>query len=362
MTNDKKIRILFISRAYPPVVGGIENQNFELGSWLSKIAQVKIIANKRGKFFLPFFIPYSIIRALFLLPKYDGILLGDGVMSLVGWKLKFLTKKPVICVVHGLDITYKNWLFQTFWVGLFLKKMDRLIAVGNETIRAGVKRGIPEEKFAFIPNGVDIEKCRGNFGRDDLQKILKDNLGNKKVILTSGRLIKRKGVAWFIREVMPKLPVNFIYVIAGAGSDWDNISKAIAEKGLADRIEMLGYVSDETRNVLFNTCDVFVQPNIKIPGDMEGFGISVIEAGACGLPVLASRLEGLQDAIKDGQNGYLLPSGDCNVWAEKVEEILRDDEERKAFGQKVGNFVKENYSWGKISENYLDEINKLIVS
>jgi len=343
-------------------VGGIENQNFELGSWLSKIAQVKIIANKRGKLFLPFFIPYSIIRALFLLPKYDAILLGDGVLSFVGWKLKFLTKKPVICVVHGLDITYRNWLFQTFWVGLFLKKMDKLIAVGNETIRAGVKRGIPEEKFIFIPNGVDTKKIRGDFGRDDLQRILKDNLGEKKVILTSGRLVRRKGVAWFVREVLPKFPVNFIYVIVGDGPDRENIISAITEANVSTRVEMLGYVSDDMRNILFNTCDLFVQPNIKVSGDMEGFGISVIEAGACGLPVLASNLEGLQDAVKDLENGLLLPSENADVWAEKVKEILQDDAYRKDFGKKAEKYVEDNYSWEKISKKYLEEMQKIITN
>ena len=354
------MKTLFISRAYPPVVGGIENQNFELGNWLSEIAEVKIIANKRGKLFLPIFIPYSIIKALILLPSYDAILLGDGVLSFAGWKISFLTKKPIICVVHGLDITFKNWFFQKFWVGIFLKKMDKLIAVGNETIRAGVERGIPEEKFVFIPNGVDAKKFQGDFGRDDLQKVLKDNLGEKKVILTSGRLVKRKGVAWFVRNVMPKLPENFIYVIAGAGPDWDDISKAVAEKSLNDRVEMLGYVTDNVRDTLFNTCDVFVQPNVKVEGDMEGFGISVIEAGSCGLPVIASRLEGLQDAIKDGENGFLVDSEDADGFAMKIKELLHDEEQRKIFGEKVQNFVENNYGWDKISQRYLEEVMKLI--
>lgn len=359
MTNDKKIKILFISRAYPPVVGGIENQNFELGAWLSKIAEVKIIANRYGKLFLPIFLPYSIIRALFLLPRYDAILLGDGVLSVVGWKLKFFTKKPVFCVVHGLDITYRNWLFQTFWVGLFLKKMDKLIAVGKETIKAGTERGISEDKFVFIPNGVDRKKCCGDYNREDLQNILKENIGDKKIILTSGRLVKRKGVAWFICNVLSKLPENFHYVIAGDGPDRENISKAIAEKNLSNRVDILGYVTDKTRNTLFNTADIFVQPNIKVEGDMEGFGISVIEAGACGRVVLASNIEGLKDAIKDGENGFLVPYGDAEFWAEKIKEVLSDDNFRKEFGEKAQKFVEENYSWEKISQKYLDEIMKL---
>ncbi len=355
------MKILFISRAYPPIVGGIENQNFELGNWLSEIAEVKIIANKRGKLFLPIFLPYSFLRALFLIPQCDVVLLGDGVLAVLGWKLKFFTKKPIISVVHGLDITYKNWIFQKLWVGIFLKKMDKLIAVGKETIKAGMTRGIEEEKFIFIPNGVDKKKVGGDFSRADLQNVLKENIGDKKIILTSGRLAKRKGVAWFVRNVMPKLPENFHYIIAGDGSDRENIISVIAEKNLSTRIDMLGMVTDKTRNILFNTADLFVQPNIRVAGDMEGFGISVIEAGACGRVVLASELEGLKDAIKDGENGFLLPSEDVDAWAEKIKEVLSNDDFRKDFGAKAKKFVEDNYTWEKIAKIYLNEISKLII-
>src|SRR4030066_657705 len=152
------MKILFISRAYPPTVGGIENQNYELSEWLPKIAEVKTLANARGKLFLPLFIPYAFTKALFLFRRYDAVLLGDGVLGIIGWKLKLFYKKPVILIVHGLDLTYRNFLYQKLWIGFFLKKMDRLIAVGNETIRAGMERTIPKDKFVFIPNGIDIEK------------------------------------------------------------------------------------------------------------------------------------------------------------------------------------------------------------
>ena len=111
------MKILFISRAYPPIVGGIENQNYELGKWLGKITDVKIIANKKGKKFLPFFLPYAIVKSLIIARKYDAILLGDGVLGIVAYKLKFFyAKKPIICVIHGLDLTFKSAIYQKLWV------------------------------------------------------------------------------------------------------------------------------------------------------------------------------------------------------------------------------------------------------
>jgi len=353
------MKILFISRAYPPTVGGIETQNFELNRWLSKLADVTLIANKRGKDFLPVFLPYAFLKTLFIFPKYDVLLLGDGVLGIVGYLVKIFYRKPVVCVIHALDLTYKMKIYQKFWVGLFIKKSDKIITVGKEAIRIGTSKGMPEKKFFFIPNGVDTEKYVGNYSKTDLQKIIKTETEGKFFILTSGRLAKRKGVAWFIENVMPKLDENICYVVAGDGADKKNIERAVAKTNLQKRVILLGYVTDEARNILFNTCDLFVQPNIKIEGDAEGFGISVIEAASCMIPVIASCLEGLQDAIKDGQNGFLVESGNAEAWTAKINEVLADDKFREEFGAKARQYVIDNYSWEKISKKYLEEIKKI---
>ena len=366
------MKILFISRAYPPVKGGIENQNYELGKWLFEIAEVKIIANKRGRKFLPLFAPYALAKALFLLPKYDIVLLGDGTLALLGWVIKLFSKKPVATVLHGLDINWNSsslgvWyekaligLYQNFWTKVFLPKFDKYFAVGNETIRVGVAHGLDEKKFVFIPNGVDTEKYFAPHSREELVKILGIDLANKKVILTSGRLARRKGVAWFIRNVLPKLDRNVIYVVAGDGPDKQNISDAINETNQTDRVIALGKVTDEVRDILFNTCDIFVQPNIKIAGDMEGFGISVIEAASCQIPVIASDLEGLKDAIKDGQNGFLVEPENVEAWVSKIKEVLADDELQKTFGEKARQYIRDNYTWERVAKLYLTEMERKV--
>lgn len=365
----EKTKILFISRAYPPVKGGIENQNYELGKWLGKITKVKIIANKRGRKFLPFFAPYALAKTLFSLPKYDAILLGDGVLAFIAWFIKLISNKPVVCVVHGLDINYnsaslKVWyeklliaIYQKLWVDIFLKKIDHFIAVGNETIRVGIAHGLQKNKFTFIPNGVDTEAhLLPNATRVDLANAIGESVDGKKVLLTSGRLAKRKGAAWFIANVLPKLSKEFIYVVAGDGPDRQNILDAIAHSKEHERVFALGKVTDEIRNILFNSCDLFVQPNIKIHGDMEGFGISVIEAGACRLPVLASNMEGLKDAIKEGKNGFLVQPENPETYTTKINQLFENGSPRKIYGEQVRNFVVENYQWKHIAQIYLNEI------
>ncbi|MFC1644581.1 glycosyltransferase family 4 protein [Patescibacteria group bacterium] len=360
MDNDKKMKILFISRAYPPVIGGIENQNYELSQWLPKYAEVKTIINTRGKKFLPVFFPYATVKAIADARDCDAILLGDGVLASIGWLLKIITKKPVISVVHGLDLTYDLALYQKLWVNFFIPRMDKLIAVGNTTIEEGVKRNIPEEKFVFIPNGVDPESLIGNYSRKDLEKITKLDLQGRKIILTLGRLAKRKGVAWFVENVVPKLDANVMYLIAGDGVDKDNIKKAIVENKLEKRVKLFTNISNGEKKVLYNTADLFVQPNIKIEGDMEGFGLVVLEAASCERVVLVSQLEGLKDAIIPGKNGFLAESGNAEQYLKKINALLSEDELRLNFGKQARKYVKENYSWKNIAKEYMDEIKKNI--
>src|SRR5689334_15854059 len=119
------MKILFISRAYPPITGGIENQNYALSVWLNKVVSTDTIANRHGKKFLPIFLPLATLKALWRMPRYDVLLLGDGVLGLVGYIVKLaFPKKTVISVIHGLDITYKNAFYQNVWVKLSLSKLD----------------------------------------------------------------------------------------------------------------------------------------------------------------------------------------------------------------------------------------------
>lgn len=355
------MKILFISRAYPPVTGGIENQNHALSVWLPKYAETTTIANHYGKKFLPFFLPYAIVIALWKMRHFDVLLLGDGVLGIVGFFTKIVyPKKPVVSVLHGLDLTYSLSLYQSLWVKQFLPKLDAYIAVGNETIKVGTAHGLPENKFFFIPNGVNPEKHLGEYSRKDLERILGRNLTDKKVLLTSGRLAKRKGVAWFIGHVLPFLPEHVLYAVAGGGPDRENILIAIRKSNMTDRVIFLGYVDDTTRDTLFNTADLFIQPNIPVENDIEGFGLTVLEATTCRLPVVASRLEGLQDAIKDGENGFLIEPENAPAYVAKINELLTlDPQTRQELGEHVREYVVKQYAWSSIAGDYAALLEKI---
>jgi len=352
-------RILFISHSYPPIVGGVETHNFGLFTSLSIISDCTLIANT-NRILIPVFMFYATLRALFGIQKYDIVLLGSGLLGITGWIVKKLTGKPVVAVIHGLDITYNRLIYKKLWVRRFIPSLDKLIAVGKSTVKAGIDRGIPKDKFVFIPNGINIHKHYISYSRHKLENIIKIGITRKSVLLTSGRLVKRKGIAWFIQNVLPKLDDSVIYVIAGDGPEKRNIISLISETGQKNRVFMLGRISDQVRDILFNTCDIFVQPNIMISGDIEGFGISALEAASYKMPVVASRLEGLQDAIKDGENGFLVEPENSDKYVLKIMELLGNKNFRKSFGEKARQYVIDNYQWREIAIRYAEELKRLI--
>lgn len=371
---NKNLKILFISRAYPPVIGGIENQNYGIGKYLAEITEVRIIANKRGKKFLPLFLVQATFQSLFSLWKYDVVLFGDGVLAPLGVFLKFFNpKKRFASIIHGLDITYAHK--QTLMGKIYrtinipsLKRLDKLIMVGNHTITEAVGVGIPRKKCFFIPNGFELDAIHKKHTRDELEKVLDMDLTEKKVILRVGRFVRHKGLPWFIENVMPKLPENYILVAAGgrvakktAGDDdiYPDCEKLIEKLNLQEKVKLMTNIPQEDLNILFNTVDLFISPNIEVHGSMEGFGINAIEGSACKKVVIASDLQGLKDAIYDGKNGFLVEPENSDQWRKKIEAVLEADEFREAFGERAQKFTIENFSWGEIAKSYLNVLSKL---
>jgi len=202
--------------------------------------------------------------------------------------------------------------------------------------------------------------------KEELTEIFGENITDKKVIVRIGRFVPHKGTSWFINNVMPRLPKEILMIAAGgrvgahtAGDrdEFIDCEEAIINNHLENRVRLLPSVSWETIKMLLNTADLVVSPNIKVSGSMEGFGINAIEAGACGRVVLAADLEGLADAIKDGKNGYLIESENATKWVKKIKAIFdAGDDFIEKFGEEAEQYVKENYSWNKICQRYLEEM------
>lgn len=364
------MKILFISRAFPPITGGIENQNAALAEWLPKFTETKVIANRHGRKALVWFAPYALIKTLFLMRQFDTLLLGDGTLAIIGFIVKkCYPKKCVVSVVHGLDLNYNShslgvWyetilitLYRSLWLKRFLPALDGYLAVSTATKQQAIESAaLPSHKCHVIPNGVEAERFIQTRNREQLETFLGRPLEGKIILLTLGRLAKRKGAAWFIRHVLPRLNGNILYAIAGSGPDELSIREAIIESQMKERVLMLGHISDDDAKMLLNSSDIFVQPNIRVPGDMEGFGMAVIEAGSAGLPVVASDLEGLRDAVTNGKNGFLMKPEQADDFVRTINELSENDDERRLFGEQAARYIENTFHWNMIAKRYVDTL------
>jgi len=189
---------------------------------------------------------------------------------------------------------------------------------------------------------------QSNATRADLKKLLGIDLKDKKVLLTVGRLVRRKGVGWFIKNVLPKLGNEYVYVVTGEGVERQAIEREIKASSLQNRVFLLGRVAEETKTVLLNTADLFIMPNIPVKGDIEGFGIVAIEAAAAGLPVVASNVDGIASAVRQGRSGVLVDPVDAEAMLNAIDNA------------NISKFevltASQEFHWSAVTSQYLGAI------
>ena len=343
--------ILFITRNYPPKVGGLEKYSFHLIEAFAAAMPTHRITLSKSKRHLLWFLPFSFVKGLFIVSQYSipRIHLCDGLLAPVGLILKILTGARVSVTIHGLDITYNNRLYRRL-IPRCVARLDRIVCVSHATLDELLKRApVLPENCIVIPNGIKPDEMYLPGPRKELQrkfeKMTHLNLSNRKIVLTVGHLVKRKGAQWFVDKVMPELPEEYLYLVAGEGPERDVIAKAIVNCGLKHRVFLLGEISHECRNILYNLADILVMPNITVPNDIEGFGIVAIEAGTSGLPVVASNVQGIRDAVIHGKTGYLVGEKDVAGFVRRITEMNLEKE-------KIRNIVNDAFSWEKVSEEY----------
>jgi glycosyltransferase involved in cell wall biosynthesis len=329
----------------------MEKLSYALSKEFPKQVPTTTIAWGGSQKWLPYFLPKAFIQALYVIYRKNitNIHLGDGVMAPLGLSLKVITGCKVTITICGLDITYRNWFYQ-WLIPRCVARLDHVIAISNATLEECVKRGVPATKCVMIPCGVYPEEFIMVATRTDLEQLIKTPLKGKKVLITVGRLVERKGVAWFVENVMPKLGNEYIYAVVGVGPEQERIATLIKDLQLENRVKLLGKISEHDLKVLYNTSDIFVMPNIPVAGDMEGFGIVAIEAASTGLPVVASKTEGIINAVIDNTTGVLI---EVNQVAEFKGAILSGP---RLSRKNIARATAAKFSWPSIGMTYIEAL------
>jgi glycosyltransferase involved in cell wall biosynthesis/ubiquinone/menaquinone biosynthesis C-methylase UbiE len=352
--------ILFITRKYPPAVGGMEKLSYEMTQAVGRIVPSHVIAWRGPRWGWPMFTAFAFFAGLWacLTAPVRFIHMSDPVIAPLGLLLSKLTGRRWGLTAHGLDILYPNRLYQATVIPC-VRRADAVIAISQAAREACLSKGIAPERCVMIPVGLEIPPHEPDvyLARERLRIGRGLELAHHRVLLTVGRLVPRKGVAWFLSAVLPRLAVAYpdvLYLIAGDGPARPSIRQMIRQGKLQDRVALMSHVSDETLADLYACATLFVMPNVPVPGDMEGFGIVAIEAASRGVPVVASRLEGISDALADGENGVLLPPEDADAWVSAIAKLLSDDAARADLGARAREFTQARYRWDGLARRYVE--------
>jgi phosphatidyl-myo-inositol dimannoside synthase len=326
----------------------------DLAREFSKRLQTKVIAWGGSQAFLPWFLLFAFPTALHevFVKGARHVHLGDALLAPLGVLLRSVAPVKVTATVNGRDIAFAFAPYQ-YVIPKCLARLDGVICVSHAIARECVRRGVPSRKCVVIPNGVDPRRFQIDANRLDLERVVGRRLDHCRVLISVGRLVKKKGVEWFIADVLPLLSEDVVYVVVGEGPERLRIERAVQRANLSSKVILVGSLANNSRElaIIYNTADVFVMPNISVKGDLEGFGIVAVEAASAGCPVVATRVNGIEDAVIEGETGYLAKAGSAERFAELVQASLAADDSKRA---KIQEVVERQFAWEVIGARYVD--------
>lgn len=311
-----------------------------------------------------FFLLETVLKLPKLVSLYnaDVILFSSMVTASIAPLIRKKIKIPMVTINHGHDVTLSDRLYQRYLKTVF-NSLDGVISVSEATRKASIKRGMDPGKGISLPNGFSPEdfnsgECDKQIARDLLLKKLDLPLNGNKVLLTTGRLIKRKGHEWFISKVLPEIQTEVVYIIVGDGQELDRIRNAVRSSPHIRNIFVLGSQPDNILQLAYCAADLFIMPNIEVPGDMEGFGVVMLEANLMKTPVIGSDLEGIKDVISPGKNGYRVEVGNNKLFAYEIDRVLR--EELDTLSESSRSYVFSKFTWENVSQRYVEYLKTAI--
>ena len=356
---DSRKKMLFITRKYPPSVGGMENGMYSMSRKMpDEKLDIDVIALGKSQKHLVWFLPYTVLYILIQARKYDFLFLGDGLICICGKIAKKINPKiKRIIILHGLDISYKNILYQYYLRRNLISASDIYACNSSYTENIAKKWGLKtKDGLCVIPHGIDSDKFTDCKTIDREQFYDKYGINkNDLLVITVGRLVKRKGVEWFIRNVLPKLS-NVTYLVIGEGEERTSIENAIRETKVDKNVRLLGKISQDELASCYLNSDIFVMPNIHVEGNTEGFGLVALEASLAGLIVIASDIDGIPDAVKNNKNGFLLESRNSDIYTEKIKEVQENLEQYKKRAIEFQKYTSENFVWENTCKNIKDKL------
>lgn len=276
--------------------------------------------------------PFDIVHAQYAYPN-----------GLAALEISRLLGIPNIISIQGGD---------GHWVGLCCdthkKAMQAVLFYANELVigsqsfaqEVHVNHQLPIERLTVVPGAINSDHFKPKENKE------LGTLSNTPILLYHGRVDKRKGVLELIEAInqLVRMKINLVLHISGIGPDLEEAKKLVHDLNLDHSIKFLGYVPYQDVPSIYQQADIFVSPTWS-----EGFSNTILEAMACGLPIVAAKSIGVVDCLTDGENALLHKTHDVNDLCQKLITILQDQPLRLKFASNALNEIATKYKWEKIA-------------
>ncbi len=301
--------------------------------------------------FFNWFVPFYY---LFKLNRKSFDIVIDDINKIPFFSPFFVKNKPILCISHhffGRSIFKQVNLLSGIYVYTFERLMDLVykklpfVVVSESTLNEFINRGYPKENFEIVYNALDHSKFPFKIG----EKF------PKPTITYFGRLKKYKSIEqlfYAFTNVKKELPDAQVYIV-GRG-DYEQELREIAEKlGISESVKFWGYVDDNQKIELLSKSHCVVNTSIK-----EGWGITNLEANACGTLVISANVPGLRDSVKDCVSGLLYEFGNIEDLSNKIISIFTNKELFDKLNYGAIEWAKK-FSWETSAEKMLQIIERI---
>lgn len=274
--------------------------------------------------------------------------------------LRPLTGWRVAVAAHGMEVTKKRQkLRRRIGLRWIFGAADLSLAVSRYTRDRVAEFGVDPRSVLVLPCGVDPERFSPRDGTR-LRRAL--GLDGQPVVLTLSRLVRRKGHDLVIRalpDLRRRVP-GTLYVVAGSGEPGyvSGLRDLARSCGVEEAVRFVGRIEDEDLPGLYSASDVYTMSSRtnEATGNYEGFGITYLEANACGVPVVGADSGGVADAIVDGETGYLVPPEDVGALADRLGRLLADPTLARWMGENGRARVLRELTWDRVADRFLEAL------
>ncbi len=259
--------------------------------------------------------------------------------ALAAYFVSGLLQVPYSITVHTVVVR-----FHTQVVREVLQKASFLVADTHQVYEFLQLEGVPCERIRLIRNGLRL---------DELTFQHKSVISTPPIVLAAGYLVPKKGFEFLLKacHLLRQRRVRFRCLVVGDGVERSKLNKLISGLGLESEVEMLGDLSFEELKKRYYHAAIFVMPSVTVSdGATDGLPTVVLESMACGTPVIGTRTAAIPEVVFDGKTGLLVPAGDPEAIADRIELLLSEDALRSSLAREGRHLIEREFDLQRNSQ------------